>query len=177
MRTLGTGGSEISVVGYGGWQAGGTQWGPPVDDDQVIAAIRAALDSGQTWVDTAEVYGSGRSEELVGRAVAGRRHPRRGDVGCHGGPRRARAHPLDRGLELRPRSRRALPSDLPGEVGAERALAHLPRRHGRVSALVGRAGHRLPVLLAPGLGAPHGRVRRERRLPGRRLAPGRVPAR
>ena len=72
-RTLGTGGPEISVVGYGGWQAGGTQWGPPVDDDQVIAAIRAALDSGQTWVDTAEVYGSGRSEELVGRAVAGRR--------------------------------------------------------------------------------------------------------
>ena len=61
------------MIGYGGWQAGGAQWGGPAPDDDVIAAIRAALDSGQTWIDTAEVYGQGRSEELVGRAVAGRR--------------------------------------------------------------------------------------------------------
>ncbi|MGH3140229.1 MAG: aldo/keto reductase, partial [Gaiellales bacterium] len=47
--------------------------GGPAPDDDVIAAIRAALDSGQTWIDTAEVYGQGRSEELVGRAIAGRR--------------------------------------------------------------------------------------------------------
>jgi aryl-alcohol dehydrogenase-like predicted oxidoreductase len=72
-RTLGPGGPEISVVGYGAWQAGGAHWGEPSPDAEVIAAIRAAIDSGQRWVDTAEVYGQGRSEELVGRAIAGRR--------------------------------------------------------------------------------------------------------
>ena len=73
VRTLGAGGQEISVVGYGAWQAGGANWGDRAPDDEVIAAIRAAIDSGQTWIDTAEVYGKGRSEELVGRAIAGRR--------------------------------------------------------------------------------------------------------
>ena len=72
-RTLGAAGPEITVVGYGAWQAGGAHWGGPAPDDDVIAAIRAALDTGQTWIDTAEVYGQGRSEELVGRAIAGRR--------------------------------------------------------------------------------------------------------
>jgi aryl-alcohol dehydrogenase-like predicted oxidoreductase len=72
-RTLGSGGPEISVVGYGAWQAGGANWGERSPDDEVIAAMRAAIDSGQTWIDTAEVYGKGRSEELVGRAIAGRR--------------------------------------------------------------------------------------------------------
>lgn len=64
---------QISVVGYGAWQAGGASWGEPRSDAEVIDAIRAALDSGQTWIDTAEVYGDGVSERLVGRAVAGRR--------------------------------------------------------------------------------------------------------
>jgi aryl-alcohol dehydrogenase-like predicted oxidoreductase len=72
-RQLGAGGPDISVIGYGAWQAGGAQWGGPAPDGDVIAAIRAAIDSGQTWIDTAEVYGQGRSEELVGRAIAGRR--------------------------------------------------------------------------------------------------------
>jgi aryl-alcohol dehydrogenase-like predicted oxidoreductase len=73
MRALGSGGPDVSVVGYGAWQAGGASWGDRSPDEDVIAAIRAAVDSGQTWIDTAEVYGQGRSEELVGRAVAGRR--------------------------------------------------------------------------------------------------------
>ena len=73
MHTLGAGGPQITVVGYGAWQAGGRNWGEPSPDDDVIAAIRAAIDSGQTWIDTAEVYGQGHSEELVGRAVSGRR--------------------------------------------------------------------------------------------------------
>ena len=72
-RNLGTDNPEISVIGYGAWQAGGADWGGRPPDDDVIAAIRAALDSGQTWIDTAEVYGKGRSEELVGRAIAGHR--------------------------------------------------------------------------------------------------------
>jgi diketogulonate reductase-like aldo/keto reductase len=72
-RTLGANGPAITVVGYGAWQAGGRNWGDPVPDDDVVAAMRAAVDSGQTWIDTAEVYGNGHSEELVGRAIAGRR--------------------------------------------------------------------------------------------------------
>jgi aryl-alcohol dehydrogenase-like predicted oxidoreductase len=71
LRKLGRQGPEISVVGYGAWEAGGDMWGSNESDDAVIAAIRAAKDAGMTWIDTAEVYGDGRSEELVGRAVAG----------------------------------------------------------------------------------------------------------
>jgi len=70
-RRLGSQGPELSVVGYGAWEAGGTSWGPNESDDAVIAAMRAALDAGVNWVDTAEVYGDGVSESLVGRAVAG----------------------------------------------------------------------------------------------------------
>src|SRR5947209_142743 len=75
MRTarLGSQGPEISVVGFGAWEAGGADWGPNESDDAVVAAIREALDAGMTWIDTAEVYGKGVSEELVGRAIDGRR--------------------------------------------------------------------------------------------------------
>jgi aryl-alcohol dehydrogenase-like predicted oxidoreductase len=73
MRKLGASGPEISAVGYGAWQAGGANWGERSPDDDEIAAMRAANDSGQTWIYTAEVYRNGRSEELVGRAIAGRR--------------------------------------------------------------------------------------------------------
>jgi aryl-alcohol dehydrogenase-like predicted oxidoreductase len=72
MRRLGAHGPEISVVGFGAWEAGGEEWGPNTSEQQVIDAVRSALDAGINWVDTAEVYGSGTSEELVGRAVAGR---------------------------------------------------------------------------------------------------------
>lgn len=74
MRTkrLGSQGPEISVIGFGTWGAGGDAWGPQVSDDQIIEAIRVGMDSGMNWVDTAEVYGGGRSEELVGRALEGR---------------------------------------------------------------------------------------------------------
>jgi aryl-alcohol dehydrogenase-like predicted oxidoreductase len=72
-RRLGAHGPEISVVGYGAWEAGGTAWGPNRSDDAVITAIRAGLDAGIDWIDTAEVYGDGVSETLVGGAVAGRR--------------------------------------------------------------------------------------------------------
>jgi aryl-alcohol dehydrogenase-like predicted oxidoreductase len=72
-RPLGNGGPEISVVGFGSWEAGGAHWGPNQSERQVIGAIHAGLDAGMTWVDTAEVYGQGISERLVGRAVADRR--------------------------------------------------------------------------------------------------------
>ncbi|MFN2525793.1 MAG: aldo/keto reductase [Actinomycetota bacterium] len=74
MRTqrLGHRGPEISVVGFGGWEAGGGIWGKGPSSDQVIQAIRTAGDSGMTWCDTAEVYGHGRSEEFIGRALEDR---------------------------------------------------------------------------------------------------------
>ena len=73
MRRLGSRGPEISVVGFGAWEAGGEYWGPNESDEAVIRAIHAGLDAGMNWIDTAEIYGGGRSEELVGRAAAGRR--------------------------------------------------------------------------------------------------------
>jgi aryl-alcohol dehydrogenase-like predicted oxidoreductase len=75
MRTerLGSEGPEISVIGYGAWEAGGDVWGSNPSDQRVVEAIRAGLDAGINWIDTAEVYGDGVSEELVGRAVVGRR--------------------------------------------------------------------------------------------------------
>jgi aryl-alcohol dehydrogenase-like predicted oxidoreductase len=72
-RRLGEQGPEISVIGYGAWEAGGTAWGPNDSEQAVIDAIRAGLDAGIDWIDTAEVYGDGVSELLVGQAVAGRR--------------------------------------------------------------------------------------------------------
>src|SRR5436190_23864924 len=73
-QKLGKQGPEISVVGFGAWEAGGDMWGPNESEDQVIEAIRAGLEAGMTWIDTAEVYGDGTSEELVARAIQGRRH-------------------------------------------------------------------------------------------------------
>jgi methylglyoxal reductase len=72
-RKLGAHGPEISVIGYGAWEAGGTAWGPNESEDVVIDAIRAGMDAGIDWIDTAEVYGDGVSELLVGRAISGRR--------------------------------------------------------------------------------------------------------
>ena len=72
MRKLGSQGPEISVVGFGAWEAGGKGWGPNPPDEQTIKAMQTAIDSGSNWIDTAEVYGNGRSEELVGEAVKGR---------------------------------------------------------------------------------------------------------
>jgi len=74
MRKLGTKGPEISVVGFGSWEAGGESWGANDSEERVIEAIRAAIDAGCTWVDTAEVYGNGVSERLVGEAIRGRDH-------------------------------------------------------------------------------------------------------
>jgi aryl-alcohol dehydrogenase-like predicted oxidoreductase len=71
FRRLGRDGPEISVVGVGAWAIGGPGrfgWGPQ-DDDESIAALHKAFDSGVNWVDTAAVYGLGHSEEIVGQVV------------------------------------------------------------------------------------------------------------
>jgi aryl-alcohol dehydrogenase-like predicted oxidoreductase len=61
------------VIGFGAWEAGGDAWGPNRSESEVIDAIGVGLDAGMNWVDTAEVYGDGVSEMLVGTALAGQR--------------------------------------------------------------------------------------------------------
>jgi aryl-alcohol dehydrogenase-like predicted oxidoreductase len=71
FRQLGRDGPQLSVVGVGAWAIGGPWrfgWGRQ-DDDESIAALHRAFDSGVTWVDTAAVYGLGHSEEVVGQVV------------------------------------------------------------------------------------------------------------
>jgi hypothetical protein len=70
-RRLGAHGPEISILGFGAWEAGGDQWGHRPEED-AIRAMHAAIDAGITWIDTAEVYGNGRSEELVGKVLRDR---------------------------------------------------------------------------------------------------------
>ena len=71
-RTLGKSGIEVTEIGMGLWAAGGDQWGP-TDDQVVLDAIDHALDVGINFFDTADVYGAGHSEELLGHAMRGRR--------------------------------------------------------------------------------------------------------
>ena len=61
------------MIGYGAWEAGGDAWGPNESEAVIIEAIQAGLDAGIDWIDTAEVYGDGVSERLVGKAIQGRR--------------------------------------------------------------------------------------------------------
>jgi len=67
-RLLGEGGPEVSVVGLGTNNFGGR-----IDYEQSLSVIDAALDSGVTLIDTADIYGQGTSEEVIGRALEGRR--------------------------------------------------------------------------------------------------------
>lgn len=74
LRPLGNSGLNASVVGLGTWVlGGGAIWGQDTDDAESIRAIHAALDSGINLIDTAPAYGWGRSEEVVGKAIKGRR--------------------------------------------------------------------------------------------------------
>ena len=72
-RPLGRTGFNVSTISFGAWAIGGT-WGP-VDDDESMAALHAALDAGVNFFDTADVYGDGRSERLLARLKRERREP------------------------------------------------------------------------------------------------------
>jgi methylglyoxal reductase len=71
-RDIGRSGVKASAVGLGTWAIGGWMWGG-TDEAESIAAIQASLDAGVTLIDTAPAYGLGRSEEIVGKALVGRR--------------------------------------------------------------------------------------------------------
>lgn len=69
-RVLGRTGREVSVVGLGTWQLG-ADWGDVAESD-AFAVLDAALEAGVTFFDTADVYGDGRSEQLIGRFLKNR---------------------------------------------------------------------------------------------------------
>ena len=73
IRMIGDTGIAASAVGVGTWAIGGWMWGG-TDAARSEAAIQAAVDEGVTLVDTAPAYGQGLAEEIVGRALRGRRH-------------------------------------------------------------------------------------------------------
>jgi aryl-alcohol dehydrogenase-like predicted oxidoreductase len=71
-RPLGQSGIMASAVGLGAWAIGGWPWGGTNEDD-AIAALRTAIDAGINLIDSAPGYGLGLSEEIVGKAIVGRR--------------------------------------------------------------------------------------------------------
>ncbi len=74
LRKLGNSDLQITPLGVGAWAMGGSGWAfswGDQDDSDSAGAIRAALDAGINWIDTAAVYGLGHSEEVVGAAVHG----------------------------------------------------------------------------------------------------------
>lgn len=66
-RTFGRTDWQVSPIGFGAW-AIGADWGD-VDDTDAAAALHAALDRGMTFIDTADVYGDGRSERMIARVL------------------------------------------------------------------------------------------------------------
>lgn len=70
QRVLGRTGRPVGVVGLGCWQLG-ADWGD-VSEDSALEILDAAIDAGVTFLDTADVYGDGRSERLVGKVLAAR---------------------------------------------------------------------------------------------------------
>ena len=115
-RILGRTGRHVGVVGLGCWQLGG-DWGT-VDDDQAMSTLHAAVDEGVTFFDTADVYGDGRSEQLIGRLL---REDRAGigsgimvatKMGRRADPHTPQAYQLDAFREWTDRSRRNLGVDV-----------------------------------------------------------------
>ncbi len=71
-RKLGKTGWEISEIGFGAWAIGGDAWGIQKDEDS-LAALEKALDLGVNFIDTAQAYGNGHSEMLIGKVLKKRR--------------------------------------------------------------------------------------------------------
>jgi aryl-alcohol dehydrogenase-like predicted oxidoreductase len=75
MRYVEVGGLRLSAIGLGTWQFGSREWryGATYASDTAPAIVRRAIELGVTLIDTAEIYGFGRSERIVGEAIRGRR--------------------------------------------------------------------------------------------------------
>jgi aryl-alcohol dehydrogenase-like predicted oxidoreductase len=72
-RPFGATGMMVSTIGLGAWQLGSYEW-DNTDEAEALEIVQAALDLGCDFFDTAPSYGGGRSEELLGKALKGRRH-------------------------------------------------------------------------------------------------------
>lgn len=72
-REIGSSGIFASAIAFGAWAIGGGPWWGERDDAESIRTIHAALDAGITLLDTAPLYGNGRSEKIIGEAILGRR--------------------------------------------------------------------------------------------------------
>ncbi|NHK28170.1 aldo/keto reductase [Parvularcula flava] len=70
-RLFGSDGPPVSEIGLGCWQLGGADWGD-VSEDDAFEILQTAVDAGITFIDTADVYGMGRSESLIGRFLEAR---------------------------------------------------------------------------------------------------------
>ena len=70
LKTLGTSSVKVTPIAFGAWAIGGWMWGGS-EDQAAMRAIKASLDAGITTIDTAPIYGYGKSEELVGQALQG----------------------------------------------------------------------------------------------------------
>lgn len=91
-RKLGKTGIVLSEIGFGSWAIGGTDWGQ-VEDGTSVAAMERAIELGVNFIDTADVYGDGRSEEQVAKILKGRRDKlvvasKGGLLGHHRDPKR-----------------------------------------------------------------------------------------
>ena len=76
MKYVTMGAQKVSAIGLGTWQFGeaGWGWGTELDHEEAIRIVHRALELGINFFDTAAVYGNGRSEEILGEALRGRRH-------------------------------------------------------------------------------------------------------
>ncbi len=71
QRTLGNTGRSVSEIGLGTWQLG-TRWGDPFNHEEALRILETAERSGITFIDTADVYNGGKSEEAIGEFISGR---------------------------------------------------------------------------------------------------------
>lgn len=74
-RPFGKTGIHVSEIGLGTWQLGGTEWGA-LPDQQALETLQAAAEAGVTFLDTADIYGMGRSESLIGQFLKGHQRDR-----------------------------------------------------------------------------------------------------
>lgn len=74
FRKLGKSDIRVSEIGFGAWTIGLNWWGKKIDDEEAIRMLKRAYDLGINFYDTADIYGKGKSEKLIGEAFKGNRN-------------------------------------------------------------------------------------------------------